>query len=270
MPKYLMLDHGGVLDGIVTEEKPGNNDLLLAQIDDGLYQVLKNGVKIVKQLNFLVIECGYEIVFHSKNKEKDQLQLLEHLSKSCAEKYLEWPIVTAMAVRDQDIFPDIDSKEPIIIKDRTHGILIAGYGQDLDGKSCVRSALSKLLSINEESHSQHIIFDDGPSVVLAARAEGYRAYMIDKNLSLEEAISDVCQNVSKIGKDEIKESKFNTVEYFNSIYKSKEILFDENYNFQGQLFQFDSLNKNAKNVNEGEILQTNFEKDYLTSTKKIN
>lgn len=103
-PKYLMLDHGGVLDGIVTEEKPGDDDLLLSQIDEGLYQILKNGVKIVKQLNLLVKDYGYELVFHSKNKEKDQLCLLEQLKKACTEKFLEWPKVTAMAVRDQEIF----------------------------------------------------------------------------------------------------------------------------------------------------------------------
>ena len=54
-----------------------------------------------------------------------------------------------MAVRDSHEFKNIDPNEAVIVKDRPHGIWIAGYDKESDGKACVRMALSKLLSIEE-------------------------------------------------------------------------------------------------------------------------
>ena len=54
-----------------------------------------------------------------------------------------------MAVCDSNEFKNIDPKNPVINKNKPHGIWIAGYDKESSGKACVRMALSKLLSIDQ-------------------------------------------------------------------------------------------------------------------------
>lgn len=193
--KYLFLDHGGVLDGSFSEEKPSNDDLLLDQVE-GYYQVIKNGVLLVKQLNLLVSSYGYEIVFHSKSKEADQMSLLNSIRVACSNKDLAFPNITAMAVRDAKEFNGVESENPVIIKNRKHGIWIAGYDKELDGKACVRNALSKLLSISEISRKRHYILDDGASVICRANLEGWSSIRIGteaEDVGLDKAIDMIFQ-----------------------------------------------------------------------------
>lgn len=49
-PKYLMFDHGGVLDNDMTLNRPGTIDLLLSTDEEGYHRILKDGVSIVKIL----------------------------------------------------------------------------------------------------------------------------------------------------------------------------------------------------------------------------
>lgn len=178
MPKYLFIDQGGVLDGIITDQVM-EDDLLLTTIDQGLFQVLKQGVPLVKQLNDLVTNYNYQIIFHSKNQEAEQLSLLTNLSNACDLKGIIFPKVTAMAVRDPR-YTATAAVTPIVINNRPHGILLACYEQELDGKACVRLALSKLLNISEAERANHIVLDDGPSVIATAIKEGWQAYEIGK------------------------------------------------------------------------------------------
>jgi hypothetical protein len=179
-PKYLMLDHGGVLDGEYIEAKDykPNIDLLLEPENGGYCNILKNGVMAVKKLNELVDKHGYQIVFHSKSKEKEQLNLLKKLDVACTKKGIKFPNVTAMVVRDEAEFKGIYSNNPRIIENRPHGIRIVGYDKELDGKACVRNALSKLLNIPESQRKNHIVFDDGPSVISKSKQEGWNSYEI--------------------------------------------------------------------------------------------
>jgi len=178
MRYYLIFDHGGVLDGEMIMGAPAENDLVLGNVGDGILNVLKGGVFFVKTLIKLVQAYDYQIVFHSKNREVDQLRILKQLQKACRTKGLTFPKVTVMAVYDTHQFKNFFPSAPRIIRDRAHGITVVGYGYDKDGKSCVRQALSAALDISEDERGQHIVFDDGISVVNAAREEGYQAYLI--------------------------------------------------------------------------------------------
>lgn len=202
IPRYLMLDHGGVLDGEVCEVVPKSNDLLLQTYDWGGYQVLKNGVQIVRNLKELVDKHGYKIVFHSKNKEEDQINLLEQLQAACFTKAIEFPQVIAMAVCDVNRFENVDSTNPKITINQKNQIKITGYAKELDGKACVRNALSNLLSIPEDinARKKHIVFDDGASIVTMAKGEGYKAYLIghgEEKISLDDAVKEVLNNARK-------------------------------------------------------------------------
>jgi hypothetical protein len=200
---YLMLDHGGVLDGSLSYERPTHDDLLLdtIKIDRDanpkatvLYQIIKNGKSVIQQLNQLVDSHRYRLVFHSKNKEADQMRLLKQLCHACQRVDLSFPVIHAMAVCDPVAFKGIDSSTPKIIKNRPHQIVMAGYGKELPGKSCVRQALAILLNIDNQSRPQHIILDDGMTVIDQAKKEGYRVYAIGdgKNrVSLSTAIQSI-------------------------------------------------------------------------------
>jgi hypothetical protein len=192
MTKYLMFDHGGVLDGQYSETPPTNDDLFITSYSDGGYQILKNGVSIVRSLNRLVAEHGYEIVFHSKNKAEDQLKLYQQLVASCRSKGLSFPKVSALAVCDPAKYPSIQADAPL--EENNDGILMACYGVDQDDKACVRTALSKILRIDKHTRSQHIVFEDGSDVILAARKEGYTAYLISPEM-LNSSLNFVLQEL---------------------------------------------------------------------------
>ncbi len=191
MAKYLMIDQGGVLDGTITD-KIDDDDLLLTEVEKGLFQVLKQGVILVKQLNDLVLNYDYQIVLHSKNREAEQLAFLSKLNSSCGLKGITFPKVTAMAVRDSS-YAGISSGAPKIINNRSHGILMVCYDQELDGKACVRLALSKLLNIPESDRAKHIVLDDGPSVITTAIKEGWQAYEVG-NIDLATIINIIYQH----------------------------------------------------------------------------
>lgn len=176
-----MLDQGGVLDGCYGQVLE-SNDLL---IKSAAPSILKNGLLTVNLLNKLVTHFNYRIVFHSKNREQDQIDLLILLQQACKEKNVEFPPVYAMAVYDPNKFKEVDPTNPKI--SRVSDILVTGYGIDGDGKSCVRKALSTALGIAEQQRSQCVVFDDGPSVIAKAEKEGYSCYQISSPTSLYEA-----------------------------------------------------------------------------------
>ncbi len=191
MPNYLMFDHGGVLDGRISMST-SDNDLILEEFDWGGFQVIPNGVEFVRDLNELVDEYGYHVVFHSKNSQADQLLVLRQLMAACEQKGISFPVVKAMAVRDPDAYAGVPSHDCTIEINTEYGISIAGYDTDgcQNGKACARQALSKLLAISPEDRANHIVFDDGPTVAPKAREEGYFAYLIgDGSESLGGAIS---------------------------------------------------------------------------------
>lgn len=210
--KYLMFDNGGVLDGTWTLDKPRFEDLLISEVEDGYRCILKDGVLIVLMLNLLITRSDYQIVFHSKNSEKDQIDLCERLKIASENKGVSFPEIYAMAVRDENVYKNIEANNPVIIRDRPHGIIVVGYGEELSGKSCVRIALSKLLDIKPEDRSSHVVFDDGAEVIKKARKEGYRGYLIGENgsrqISLRNAIEDVyLGEIEKAAKEIKHESK---------------------------------------------------------------
>lgn len=194
MPKYLMFDHGGVLDGSFIHDlsEADQNDLVLQKYSKGGYQVLKNGVLIVEYLNRLVNEHDFKIVFHSKNNEKDQISLLEQLENACKQKGILFPQVVAMGVYDQKKYDDIHPKTAKFDYNKKHHIQIAGYGVEGDGKSCLRTALEKLLMINPSERFMHAVFDDGPSIILQAKSEGYNSYRIG-DVELESVLKQILE-----------------------------------------------------------------------------
>lgn len=179
VPKFLMFDHGGVLDGdfVASKTTIAKNDLVLMEHKEGGFQVLKNGVAIVNAMNNLVQYHGYEVVFHSKNREEDQFILLKQLQEACKKIGLKFPAVKAMAVYDSSSYKNISSSSAIMTI--SQGIIVAGWAaDDLDGKASVRRALERVLDIGKKDYGQHVVFDDVDSIIEEAKKEGYQAFSI--------------------------------------------------------------------------------------------
>lgn len=192
--KYLMMDHGGVLDGgiAMSMDDISPNDLILEQYNWGGVQFLKNGVNIVNNINCLINDHDYKLVFHSKNKYQDQIHILQQLQDACTVKGITFPKVYAMAVKDSDLNPEVNSSAPNISRDESD-ILVAQWGaDDLNGKASVRRALESALRINEENRADHIIFDDGRPNFETPLTEGYQAHLIGGDgIALHVAIEQV-------------------------------------------------------------------------------
>jgi hypothetical protein len=179
--RYLMIDHGGVLDGEIYEGDIGllnENDLVLNEISPDLSMVLKNGVIILRQLSDLVTHHHFRLVFHSKNHEDDQQRVWQQIKDAVTAKKIQLPPLFAMVVYDTEQYQKHPPVLPsVIINDE--GVKVIGYGQDEgDGKSCVRQALSSACAIDIRDRKNCFVFDDGASVIDAARNEGYHGHLI--------------------------------------------------------------------------------------------
>ncbi|MCE3237931.1 MAG: hypothetical protein K0R24_912, partial [Gammaproteobacteria bacterium] len=198
MSYYLMLDYDVVLSGEVSEQAPTPGDLMLSELPDfgdnvRRYMVLKQGVLAVQYLQELVVQYGYQIVFHSKNLEHLQLNALAQLRAACQNNGLEFPPVAAIAVLNPQ-YKGVTSAHPIIGYTATRlPIRTATYGVQGEGKSCVRQALSTLLQITPPQRAQCIVFDADPSIIAAAQAEGYRAFHITAENSLYQTVANVLE-----------------------------------------------------------------------------
>jgi hypothetical protein len=200
MPKYLMLDHGGVLDGsIVTASTVTDNDIVLGQIDSDYIRILRNGVRIVCILNQLVRDHHYQIVYHSSNVVSDQLNIHNELVEGARKKGLIFPNVRVTAAPDSALTNESPENPKVGTLGKT-GIPFLSYANTgTSGKNCVRRALASYLNISEATKQKHIIFDDGGSNVSTAKSEGYSAYLIGREgTSLEAALDEILQKELKI------------------------------------------------------------------------
>ncbi len=205
-PKYLMFDHGGVLDGaLIEQENITAQDLVLQRNEFGYHQVLKNGVEIVKIINKLVYKHGYQVAFHSANNSSDQLKLFNQIKKACLSNYgdsLDFPRVVGMVATTEDDYLNAGDYYPQISKAEFYApsiIYIPSYNNSTDpshsGKAPHRRALERLLDIPVSERGSHIVFDDGQPIVEKAKEEGYQAYLIEKGTSLLQALETVLAQV---------------------------------------------------------------------------
>lgn len=192
MPKYLMFDHGGVLDGeyVVEAKSVTENDLDLGPVEGGGRMVLKNGVEAIRDLTVLVNQHGYQIVYHSANAIPDQIKLHQSLVVACRSKGLSFPAVRAMPVLNKSSgSPDTN---PRIGTARFNAggsdinILTAEFSTDESGKRSVRRALQNAFATTSaiDIPNSHV-FDDGPSIIRAAREDGYIGHEIGSGPSKE-------------------------------------------------------------------------------------
>eukprot|EP01129_Flabellula_baltica_P000843 TRINITY_DN10785_c0_g1_i1.p1 TRINITY_DN10785_c0_g1~~TRINITY_DN10785_c0_g1_i1.p1 ORF type:complete len:218 (-),score=35.73 TRINITY_DN10785_c0_g1_i1:57-650(-) len=180
---YLFFDNGGVLDGDITEvSNVTSDDCVIGPVLglDGFVQSIQHGHSIIALLSKISEQNSVCIGFHSKNREGDQLALLHLLN---AEGF---PACQIMAVYDPELYPGVESTSPCV-EVRENGVIVSGYGIELDGKQCVRNALAYVTGCEKD---KTYIFDDGPSVIAQAREEGYHTRRIG-DVTLYEAVKDI-------------------------------------------------------------------------------
>ncbi|MGQ3892376.1 ubiquitin-like protein [Legionella sp. CNM-4043-24] len=208
-PHYIMVDHGGVLDGTPRLEKrelaaypAAVREQLRIQPDDLVYRNREAGIKampkgrqFIMDLNELINEHGYRFAFHSANVEKDQFDEYAKLRELCEDNQLPCPPLHAMAVLNDSEYPFTPSTDPEI--KQVGDVRVATYGADSQsGKASVRRALEAALSIGPDaaSRSQHVVLDDGVPIINASRNEGYRGIVVS-NSTPGETLADAVHQV---------------------------------------------------------------------------
>ena len=197
MPKYLFIARSCLLEGTIIPYQPSDNDLVLSEPWKGVFRVILDGVNVAQKLTKLVTTYDYKLILTSKSKEAGQIDATRTFEKACLDKNIKYPGIYAIAVRDAEQFPRVVSDKPEIIKDRSHGILIAGYDIEEDGKACVRKALSALLSISESTRKNHLIVEDFKQIQEAAAREGWRTKLIDQDHTMNKVIDELLEEESK-------------------------------------------------------------------------
>jgi hypothetical protein len=181
--RYILMDHGGVLEGEYSDQAPLDNDILIKQLSEEDFMVLKDGVDVIKDLIHLVENCNCILLFHSKNKMKEQFQLINYLKKGCDLKGLKMPEIPSIAVYDKVVYNGYSCDNPEVkdeknIWDTDKVVQVAGYGTELYGKECIRMAISSLYKIDNSSRHLHFIVDDGDKVIDKANQDGWNGCLV--------------------------------------------------------------------------------------------
>lgn len=239
MPRYIIASRSCLLEGTIIFDKPSPNDLLVSELEPEMHHVIKDGVQRVKILNTLVEKHDCKLVILSKSKENEQIAEIEALKEACQKNGIKFPKILAIAVCDRNSFQDTRSADPMKIKDRSHGVWIAGYGKEERNKACARNALSKLLDISEGDRKNHIVIEDIPQIQEAAEKEGWKTYLVGKDMTILgvlEQIEKIVPRSTSIGKP----SSYGSQSSKNSSLKSL------NPNKKSEIIRcdcFESLNK---------------------------
>lgn len=192
---YLIIEVEKVLEGVKSNQPLAEDDLVLSQIKDK-FQVLEKGVKVVKSLDTMITRYRFEIVLYSRTSEKKIVALLKNLNEACKLKGLTgFPSVKALIIGDFSCFNGVKPEDPVVIKNREHGMLIAGYGDRLEDNVGARTALSKLLEIDDLKRKNHFIFESSASAVRSAKKEHWEVYNI-KIVSLCDALDHLLQEIT--------------------------------------------------------------------------
>jgi len=170
---YMLFDHNGVLQ----DSFPASEfDFVFSE-----FNYCRNGGLIYPLLYELDLN-GYKTVYMSGNIEIDQVILKNLHEHKCNVSGVKYPPVYAMAVKDKrkgSEFAGFRSDNPKVIRDRDHGVIVAGTDDDSsNGKKYLRDALDAALTITEEQRNNSIVFDDGPPNVRAAKDEGYQVFRV--------------------------------------------------------------------------------------------
>ena len=191
--KYLILHQLGAIEEIPLRQST-HDDLVLKPLENNHFLTFKNGIHIMKLFALLTTRFEFRLVIETNNEEEEQLELLNLLKKACRKKSLAFPIIQALAIHSGKTFRNVQCDDPVLVRDRRHGIWIAGYGRGKEDKSCARKAVSKLLSISESSRSNHYVFDDSSVVIDQAKLEGWKTCVIREDFPIDRALNKILEN----------------------------------------------------------------------------
>ena len=195
--KYLIIDPKQVLAGKIMAQNIYPDDLVLTELGNGIRIILKHGIQIAKHLKSLTHEHEYELVFNSRLTEGEQIEILNNLNRACQEQGLEgFPEVSAMLVRDNIAYKDVDIKNSAIITNKDHGIWIAGFGLDSYGDNAAEQLeiISKLLEIKEIEKQNSIIINYSHAVIKTAELGGWKTYG-SNSLSFKDNLKDLLESL---------------------------------------------------------------------------
>ena len=201
----IIINQDKVLDPIITSRAPTQDDLVVQQVDEGISYVLQDGKLFVNYLDKLINDHGYSLVFYSNRKENQLLHILNLLNQACQrEGFKEFPKATAIFVKEPHIYRGVRASDPVVILDRPHNVLIAGYGSQFGEEIDILDGFSKVFHISNGEHKNHTIIDKNPVLAESAAKKAWNAYDTSST-SLKEILERVYRKVLASEKEKSEE-----------------------------------------------------------------
>lgn len=231
--KYLLFDHGGVLQDTVMELD--ERDLVLAEHDWGGYEVLRNGKLVLKQVKLLCEKFNFIVGFHSGNNLEDQKQTILLINNAAKKENLPELKNFTLLVMDPSYDESHTPDNPKVTHEKIcdTDAIICGYKEsnakpkkytksnneiaDGIGKQDVRRALEN--GIGHINISKSHVFDDGEPNYKIAEDEGYISHWITGENTLFHALEEIIKKEHQV--EEEKTTTVDNNEYDNNNNKSE-------------------------------------------------
>ena len=198
--KYLIIN-SVLLDPDTTSRPWVDNDLILKQIEKGIFSVLKDAMRIINCLLKLTLEHGYSLVLYSNRKEHLTIQTLEELERACRLAYLKsFPKISAIVVKDRAAYPQVKASELKVAENCSHERLVAGYSLQPQQETEILEGISKLINLNDSARNSCIVVDSRPCFVKKAKQEGWNTRDAGSD-SLGQILWDLWQEAAKEKED---------------------------------------------------------------------
>ena len=174
------------------------DDLVLRQLEEGIFSVLKDGKQIAEYLRKLTDEHNYSIVLYSNRKEHHIIHTLLEFDEACKREGLKsFPKIAALVVKDRESYSQVKPSKLKVVESRSYEILIAGYGIQPQQETEILNGISKLVILTEFDQRSCFVIDNRLSFIKKASQEGWRVY--DGSLtSLKGFLWELCQQTHSL------------------------------------------------------------------------
>mgnify|MGYP000911157574 CR=1 FL=1 len=173
-PNKHLIINSAVLNPISTARVSVKDDLVLRQVEEGVFSVLKDGKQSIEYLGKLTSHHGYSIVLYSSCKQHQINMILAELDEVCMREGLKgFPKISLLVVKDREFYPQVKASELKVAENCSQERRVAGYSLQSQEESEILTGISKLINLSKSAQSSCIVLDNRPSFIKKARQEGW-------------------------------------------------------------------------------------------------
>ena len=124
--KYFMTNPTGILDSAVATQVIKQTNLVVRQLEEEIFIILKDGKHMIQNLHKLTKEHGYSIVLYCNRREYQIIHALREFEEACKQDdHIAFPKICVMAVKDHKKYANIRANDLKTAEGRPDEILVA-------------------------------------------------------------------------------------------------------------------------------------------------